>query len=719
MRTSKKPLYSLPRFGRMTLRSEIVRGLLLYLFFVTLVALAITQYVARRFGYPESFGEPFLPYQPSWRIPALGLTAFFVVLGVVLLVAKKDRKAGLYFLCIAPVAYLFASAPLYNPFAFTGWMRGWGRLPEFAGLHSGAWLTFWVAAGVGFVAFVVWAAVQARRLREKPDILGSAGWATRKDIEKAELFGKRGIILGVWEERGHKPRYLRSEGPYHVWVMGPPRSGKGQGIVVPTLCSWRGSALIHDAKGELWHSTAGWRSSQGGLGGVCLRFDPTCADGTAARFNPLTELRPGPREVADVQNMCDLLVDPQGDGRDDHWTRSARDLLTAAVLHVLYSEVDKTLSGVTRFLSDPYRTLQQTLEAMLTTDHLPVPGDAELLEIAEEESGPSAIPYLAEGPPRPHPIVASLARSMLDKDQRELSGIQSTALALLSIYRDPVVAENIATSDFRLTELMSHERPISLYLTVPASDTKRARPLVRLLLNQVLRRLTEKLEMEGAHARPAAQHELLLMLDEFPLLGRLPFIAEALALVPGYGIRACLITQGLSQHKAIYAEGGRYESIVTTCDIRVALAANDPESAEYFSKLSGVQTVHQEKRDYRGDRFDLVLNKQYVRQHESQRPLLYPDEILRLPKDDVLIIARSTKPIRGTRVVAHQDRALSERTAISPPAGRPTHGAGLDADPSFWELLGQLTQKPPIGTVSGGPAFPRYDAPAARSDEPR
>lgn len=61
---------------------------------------------------------------------------------------------------------------------------------------------------------------------------GSARWATPKDVRRHKLSGKDGVFLGRY--RG---KYLRHAGPEHVMAFAPTRSGKGVGLVVPTLLS--------------------------------------------------------------------------------------------------------------------------------------------------------------------------------------------------------------------------------------------------------------------------------------------------------------------------------------------------------------------------------------------------------------------------------------------------------------------------------------------------
>jgi type IV secretion system protein VirD4 len=117
--------------------------------------------------------------------------------------------------------------------------------------------------------------------------------------------------------------------------VAPTRSGKGVGLVIPTLLSWSHSAVVLDIKGENWALSAGWRKTH--AGNRVLKFDPTASDGSSVRFNPLEEVRLGPdEEVADAQNIATMIVDPDGKGLNDHWQRTAHALLVGAILHALY-----------------------------------------------------------------------------------------------------------------------------------------------------------------------------------------------------------------------------------------------------------------------------------------------------------------------------------------------------------------------------------------------
>jgi type IV secretion system protein VirD4 len=385
-----------------------------------------------------------------------------------------------------------------------------------------------IAAAGGFLGIItavigsVWRARQTKLVTT----YGSSRWASRREINLACLFHSRGVFLGKLGAN-----YLRHDGPEHVMAFAPTRSGKGVGLVVPTLLTWSGSAVIHDIKGENWQLTAGWRARFS----HCLLFNPT--DPRSARYNPLLEVRKGPNEIRDVQNIADILVDPEGAlERRSHWEKTGHSLLVGAILHVLYAESEKTLARVATFLSDPNQPFEQTLSAMMATNHLGTPGN-----------------------PRVHPVVASAARELLNKSENERSGVLSTAMSFLGLYRDPVVATTTSACDWRITDLVDAEHPVSLYLVVPPSDISRTKPLVRLVLNQIGRRLTERLEGDPGKRR---RHQLLMMLDEFPALGRLDFFETALAFMAGYGIRAYLIAQSLNQISKAYGENN---SIMDNC----------------------------------------------------------------------------------------------------------------------------------------------------------
>ncbi|SFK84553.1 conjugal transfer protein TraG [Rhodanobacter glycinis] len=510
--------------------------------------------------------------------------------------------------------------PVYRPWQLFQWWYWYDAYAPRLFLEGGA-----IAAGGGVAAAFVAIGMSVWRARQSRLVTtyGSARWAAARDIRKAGLDKPVGVVLGRYDRQ-----YLRHDGPEHVLAFAPTRSGKGAGLVVPTLLTWPASAVVHDIKGENWRITAGWRTRFS----HCLLFNPT--DPTSAAYNPLLEVRRGAYEVRDVQNIADILVDPEGAlERRNHWEKTSHALLVGAILHVLYAGEDKTLRGVANFLSDPACPFELTLHRMMTTRHL---GNA------------------------PHAVVASAAREVLNKSDNERSGVLSTAMSFLGLYRDPTVAEVTSRCDWRIADLISAEHPVSLYLVVPPSDISRTKPLIRLILNQIGRRLIESLDGSDGIVR---RHTLLLMLDEFPALGRLDFFESALAFMAGYGIRSFLIAQSLNQIDKAY---GPNHSILDNCHVRVTFATNDERTAKRVSETLGTATELRAQRNYAGHRLAPWLGHLMVSRQETARPLLTPGEVMQLPPDEAVVMVSGMAPIKARKLRYYTD-ANFRRRVLPPP----------------------------------------------------
>jgi type IV secretion system protein VirD4 len=512
---------------------------------------------------------------------------------------------------------------IYAPWKLFSWWIAFGQTAPDIFAGPGLLAAFGGIAGAGIgLGGAAW------RTGHRPPATtyGSARWADTGDIRHAKLFARDGVVLGLFNGR-----YLRHDGPEHVLLIAPTRSGKGVGVVLPTLLSWTQSAVIHDIKGENWALTAGWRARFS----HCLLFDPTNA--RSARFNPLLEVRKGAHEVRDVQNIADILVDPEGArDRRDHWDKAAHALLTGAILHVLYAETEKTLSRVASLLADPARSILRTLNVMLSTNHV------------GSNSTPAA-----------HPVVAAVARELLNKSENERSGVVSTALSFLSLYRDPIIGANTATCDWRIADLTQAERPVSLYLVVPPSDISRTKPLVRLLLNQIVRQLTESPVLTAVRRR-----QLLLMIDEFPALGRLEFFESSLAFLAGYGVRAVLVAQSLNQIDKAY---GPYQAILDNCHVRVAFTPNDERTAKRLSDTLGTATELRALKNLSGRRLAAWLSHTSVSEQETPRALLTVGEILQLKPSDALVLVSGLPPIRAGKLKYYTDHNFRARR-LPPPA---------------------------------------------------
>lgn len=437
---------------------------------------------------------------------------------------------------------------------------------------------------------------------------GSSRWALEKELKKAGLLSEKGVVLGQTTSE----KIIRHDGPEHVMVIAPTRGGKGVGLVVPTLLEWPASAVIFDPKGENWQITSGYRESLG----ICLRFDPTTKQ--TARFNPLMEIRKGDLEVKDAQNIADIIVDPDGrlDSRN-HWQNAAHSLLVGTILHVLHGCERKSLAGVVQFLTTSDGSFEKALEEMKQNHH---------------------------------EVVRGVAQEMLNKHIEERSGVLSTAISLLAIFRDPLIAMATDEHDFAIESLKNSDTPISLYLVLPPSDISRLRVLIRLMLNQIGRILTEKQE--------TTKQRVLFLLDEFPALGRLEFFESALAYMAGYGLKAFLICQSLNQLQKAY---GERNSILDNCHVRVAFANNDDQTAKRLTDMLGEQTLTKEQTSISGERFAMFKRNASVATVEYGRPLLLPSEINRLPQHQEIICVNGMFPILADKIAYYADRRFKDK----------------------------------------------------------
>src|SRR5579862_9213064 len=651
----KQPeLYRIPRkpgyLGGYNWRATALGCLLL-----VVVNFIATQYIAARFQYQPALGEPIL----------------------------RAKSGG-----------------IYQPFSWIAW--GWRyctsqderiRRPFFEGemiVFAGSFL----CVGIFFVL----AGRRARKLTENAeDLHGSAQWADEEDVRNTGLLAtKHGVYVGGWcREGGYRLSYLRHNGPEHVIAFAPTRSGKGVGLVIPSLLAWGESAVIYDIKGENWAKTAGFRSRQGNL---CFKFSPV-EEQASSRFNPLSEVRLfTPRDVSDAQNIANMIVRTGEDSpQERYWQDAAASITTGMILHVCY---EAALEGRVACLADlshgftrPGSGFRETLDELLNFEH--DPGHA------HDWRMPTGDRTLT------HPVVREKVQEMLDKEDRDFGGVLSTAKTALTLYSDPLVAKNTSASDFTVNDLVNHDRPISLYLVVPPSDKIRLRPLIRLIFTMTVNRLTEKMVFEGAEQK-RNKHRLLLLIDEFPSLNRMEVFADALSYMAGYGLKAYLITQDIRQIVDAY---GNNESIVSNCHVRIAFAPNQFETAELLSKMTGTATVQKASYNFSGSRLSPVMAHINASVDHIERPLMTPDEVLRLkpPKKrgsgaqerivapgQMLIFVSGHRPVLGTQMLYFFDDTLNSRTQLAPPTGFLTLEDGKPVPQHTLNRTPNLVSKPEL-----------------------
>jgi len=225
-----------------------------------------------------------------------------------------------------------------------------------------------------------------------------------------------------------------------------------------------------------------------------------------------------------------------------------------------------------------------------------------------------------------------------------------------------VVAKVTSRCDWRIADLVEDGQPATLYLVVPPSDISRTKPLIRLVLNQIGRRLTEDLNAQRH------RHRMLLMLDEFPALGRLDFFESTLAFMAGYGLKAFLIAQSLNQIEKAY---GPNNAILDNCHVRISFATNDERTAKRVSDALGTTTEMRAMKNYAGSRLSPWLGHLMVSRQETARPLLTPGEMMQLPPTDEIVMVSGTPPIRAKKARYYEDARLQKRILPPPTLTQP------------------------------------------------
>ena len=517
-------------------------------------------------------------------------------------------------------------------------------------------------------------------IKNKIDIIqGSAHWAKRDEIESAGLLKGVGVYVGGWqdpESSSEKVYPLRHNGPEHILAVAPTRSGKGVSLVVPTLLTWPHAAFVLDIKGENWVLSSGWRSRDVG---PCFRFDPSDDSGNGATYNPLEEVHVGtPDETRDVQTIAQLLVDPDGKGLADHWAKTSFTLLQGAITHVIYKALRRSkhehkqiILGLKDVRDELIRGSNVELAASWKT--FPHMAEKQVNPMTHKVYGDDEFPYC-------HPLVRTVADDIAQKDIREASSIISTAVSFLGLWLDPVVARNTARSSFHLTDLVNGERPGNLYLVVPPSDLDRLRPLLRLMVSQMVFSLTKAMqENEGGGVKSQNKHRILLMLDEFPTLKKLDLVQQAMAYLGGYGAKVYIICQSMKQLTDIY---GKDETISDNCHVNTAFAPNDEETAKVLSQRCGKTTVIvRSESDSNPTNVLNLLQKGNKSESHTQvaRELMTPDECKRLPtavKDaegkmikpaSMLVFVAGIAPIKGVQTPYFWDPEQKVNYKIKPP----------------------------------------------------
>lgn len=490
--------------------------------------------------------------------------------------------------------------------------------------------------------------------------------------------------------------YLRDNASRHISVVAPTRSGKGVGLIIPTLLGgWRESVIINDIKSENWGITAGYRKR---MGQKVIKFEPTSADGSSARWNPLDEIHIGtPDEVSAAQNLAQIIANYEGKkGTGDHWIANAANVIFAVILHLKYAHYcDKehyptppNLYTVASFLKSA--TVPKVNEAgeiiegqyeikdfvgaivsLQNFEHVPAQGidieewDTKTCQYVKRHFSPDDLhamypddfANIDELTMYTHPIVNKAFIEISKKPDNELGSIVSTANTALKEYLDPILTMNTRCSDFCIDDMMNYKQPVSLYLITPPSDILRLSPIFRVFFEMMTRHHTKRIgEYKDGRCNTVYKHKCLLLLDEFAALGNLQSFSQTLAYTAGYGMKAMLILQGLPQLYEVY---GKDNHILMNCGLQIYYAPNENDTASTGEKALGNETITVKSTSEQGF---LKKNNSWS---ETSRPLLTADEFKRLG-DREIIMVQDNPPVITDKIKYYEQRFFTRKLRNAP-----------------------------------------------------
>ncbi|HSX83254.1 MAG TPA: type IV secretory system conjugative DNA transfer family protein, partial [Candidatus Saccharimonadia bacterium] len=455
-----------------------------------------------------------------------------------------------------------------------------------------------------------------------------ARWATPREIRRAGLMATHGVVVGRLGRQ-----ILCDDSETHVLLMGPTRSKKGVGVIIPTLLTWGvrhvramgqgASALILDPKdGENCDVTAPWRSQWGDI----AAFTPCRAPQTCINVGDTIRFRT-PQEFGDALTIGQSLTAPEKLAKESavslHFRELAAMLLTTALLHVGYTTGRCSLARVWHFLTQQYRSLGAALKAMATTAHV------------------------SHGV---HQAIASLTTAIQNiSGDRELSSVWTTAIRPLVLYNDPLIAASTDSSTINLEDLQYGSRPLSLYLVAPSvRSLERLHPLYRVIIEVALARLTE-------HKVRTWRHRLLFCADELPAYGYCRASEKGAADMAGYGQKALFVTQDLDQFQDVY---GEKNAIWGNTEVKIFTAPTNDLTAKRISEnLMGRGTVDHPVESRQAG----LSGRQSVSFGHVGRPLLTTDEVMELDPRLQLVRMSGIKPMLCEKVDYRHDREYRGR----------------------------------------------------------
>lgn len=447
-------------------------------------------------------------------------------------------------------------------------------------------------------------------LRRPSSPLGNAVFQDADCLRRGKWFGKDGQMFGRMGRH-----ILRRQDDRHHLVIGPTRSGKGVGYVIPNALTFPGSMIVTDLKGEIFQHTAGYRKANGHQ---VFLFSPGAQK--THRWNPLDFVRQdrGSRTI-DIQNMASILV-PESVGSDNAvWQGTAQQVIAGLISYVLESRCYKNR----RNLGEVNGIFNAGVDLQV------------LMKLIKEKE-PDLSRFTTDSFNAYISLNERAARSALLDIQKAMQPFRNERV---------IAATNV--TDIDLASM--RRRPVSIYLAPNISDVTILRPLLTLFVQQSMDLLTRNFD---PGALPA-----YFLLDEFRQLKKMDEVLNKLPYVAGYNIKMAFVIQDLKNIDEIYGETSRH-SLLGNCGLQLILGANDQATAEYASRALGKKTIR-----YTSETRTLELiglSRRTKVEQIRERDLLMPQEVRQLPEDRSILLVEGQRPIFAGKLRFHEIVSLAK-----------------------------------------------------------
>lgn len=481
----------------------------------------------------------------------------------------------------------------------------------------------------GFAAFLGFGAYLAkkhpiRRASPEPQVsgnFGTADYAEPRAYVPDQLYIFQGVFFGKSSMPGdekvpfenHQGAPICSTPGNHSLIVARTRTGKGTRVIIPTLLRYINTCIVIDPKGENAAVTARARALPPFNQAIHIINPWGELDGafkarglSYATYNPLDILdRNDPNAVATAQAMAAAICPKDKGGKDAYWSDSAASVLTAVLLWLTDQPGEqKTLARAREIVT---KTRKEFVSDYLT-------------KMAASSAFGGAI--------------RENAAPFIDLAQETYSGVMSNLAQHTKFLSDPQIKQATSTSSFSIHDIMT--KLSTVYLVIPPDKMDTQRTWLRLVLTAA---------MQSYKHRPAGMkfHRCMLLIDEFPALGRLEELPRDIATMSGYGVDFTLAIQGIEQLRAVYGDDAT--TIINNCAFKWFCNISDLNTAEYMSKTLGKKTVQTVGK---GESINFSPHGggqgQSVNVGETGRPLLMPDEVLNLGRETAILLAPNERP---------------------------------------------------------------------------